>query len=451
MGVLISAQLANAFRVRCRSIGDNLPQLSVGDILCEQIPRLQIYIRFCSCQLNASAMLQEKLDNNQEFKAFVKKIESGEKWRGLPVSSYFVKPMQRITKYPLLIKKILQYTPANHPDYSNLQCALEKAEELCKQVNEGVREKENSDRLEWLQTHVQLDGLQDKLVFNSKTNCLDQRRILHCGSLTKYKSNKELVGFLFNDFLMLTTPLKPLQQPVNDLIFTAKNNPLFRLYKTPIFLNEVLTRLPTDTDHNNDEATSFHLSHIDVVYTLKAETTNERIIWMNKIQDASEVYVETERKKREKAYQARTQRSSGIGRLAVTIVEGCNLVKISNNIVNPYCEVTMGQQSHVTKTLPDTLNPKWGTSMQFFVRNLTTDVLCISVFQKDMFSPDDFLGRTEVKISDIQQETMNNGNQTSSTGNQTSKVLIKHLPLQEVDAGEIVVKLALLLFDESHA
>ena len=27
-----------------------------------------------------------------------------------------------------------------------------------KQVNEGVREKENSDRLEWIQSHVQCDG-----------------------------------------------------------------------------------------------------------------------------------------------------------------------------------------------------------------------------------------------------------------------------------------------------
>ena len=26
-------------------------------------------------------------------------------------------------------------------------------------MNEGVREKENSDRLEWIQTHVQCDGL----------------------------------------------------------------------------------------------------------------------------------------------------------------------------------------------------------------------------------------------------------------------------------------------------
>jgi len=55
----------------------------------------------------------------------------------------------------------LESTPEDHPDHGNLTSALEKAEEICMQVNEGVREKENSDRLEWLQTRVQLEGLND--------------------------------------------------------------------------------------------------------------------------------------------------------------------------------------------------------------------------------------------------------------------------------------------------
>lgn len=59
----------------------------------------------------------------------------------------------------LLLTQILENTPENHPDHSNLKLALERAEELCSQVNEGVREKENSDRLEWIQSHVQCEGL----------------------------------------------------------------------------------------------------------------------------------------------------------------------------------------------------------------------------------------------------------------------------------------------------
>jgi len=36
---------------------------------------------------------------------------------------------------------------------------MARSTELCSQVNEGVREKENSDQLEWLQNHVHCDGL----------------------------------------------------------------------------------------------------------------------------------------------------------------------------------------------------------------------------------------------------------------------------------------------------
>lgn len=60
---------------------------------------------------------------------------------------------------PATVFQILENTPQNHVDHSSLKLALERAEELCSQVNEGVREKENSDRLEWIQTHVQCEGL----------------------------------------------------------------------------------------------------------------------------------------------------------------------------------------------------------------------------------------------------------------------------------------------------
>lgn len=83
--------------------------------------------------------------------------------------------------------QILEYTPTEHPDRQYLQEALAKAEEFCIQVNEGVREKENSDRLEWLQTHVAYneDVLQEKLVFNSLTNSAGPRKLLHYGILHK--------------------------------------------------------------------------------------------------------------------------------------------------------------------------------------------------------------------------------------------------------------------------
>ena len=59
----------------------------------------------------------------------------------------------------VFVCQILEHTAEAHVDRGPLREALERAEELCSQVNEGVREKENSDRLEWIQSHIQSDGL----------------------------------------------------------------------------------------------------------------------------------------------------------------------------------------------------------------------------------------------------------------------------------------------------
>ncbi|XP_076975002.1 intersectin-1 isoform X4 [Tamandua tetradactyla] len=432
--IMCNIKLLKALRVRKKMSGEKMPVKMIGDILTAQLPHMQPYIRFCSCQLNGAALIQQKTDEAPDFKEFVKRLAMDPRCKGMPLSSFILKPMQRVTRYPLIIKNILENTPENHPDHSHLKHALEKAEELCSQVNEGVREKENSDRLEWIQAHVQCEGLSEQLVFNSVTNCLGPRKFLHSGKLYKAKSNKELYGFLFNDFLLLTQIIKPLGSSGTDKVFSPKSNLQYKMYKTPIFLNEVLVKLPTDP--SGDEPI-FHISHIDRVYTLRAESINERTAWVQKIKAASELYIETEKKKREKAYLVRSQRATGIGRLMVNIVEGIELKPCrSHGKSNPYCEVTMGSQCHITKTIQDTLNPKWNSNCQFFIKDLEQEVLCITVFERDQFSPDDFLGRTEIRVADIKKDQGSKGPVT------------KCLLLHEVPTGEIVVRLDLQLFDE---
>ncbi|XP_019482489.1 PREDICTED: intersectin-1 [Hipposideros armiger] len=432
--IMCNIKLLKALRVRKKMSGEKMPVKMIGDILTAQLPHMQPYIRFCSCQLNGAALIQQKTDEAPDFKEFVKRLAMDPRCKGMPLSSFILKPMQRVTRYPLIIKNILENTPENHPDHSHLKHALEKAEELCSQVNEGVREKENSDRLEWIQAHVQCEGLSEQLVFNSVTNCLGPRKFLHSGKLYKAKSNKELYGFLFNDFLLLTQIIKPLGSSGTDKVFSPKSNLQYKMYKTPIFLNEVLVKLPTDP--SGDEPI-FHISHIDRVYTLRAESINERTAWVQKIKAASELYIETEKKKREKAYLVRSQRATGIGRLMVNVVEGIELKPCrSHGKSNPYCEVTMGSQCHITKTIQDTLNPKWNSNCQFFIKDLEQEVLCITVFERDQFSPDDFLGRTEIRVADIKKDQGSKGPVT------------KCLLLHEVPTGEIVVRLDLQLFDE---
>ena len=46
-------------------------------------------------------------------------------------------------------------------------------------------------------------------------------------------------------------------------------------------------------------------------------------------------------------------------------------------------------------------NPHWNASMQFLVKDLQQDILCLTVFDRDFFSPNEFLGRSELRVADI--------------------------------------------------
>ncbi|XP_052244351.1 intersectin-1-like isoform X10 [Dreissena polymorpha] len=463
--ILCNTKLQKALRVRKKMCGVGQVINSIGDILCENIPHLTPYIRFCSCQLNAAALLQRLTETNPKFVEIHKRCVQNPKTKGMPLSSFLLKPMQRITKYPLLIDKILKHTPQSHPDHVHLQDALEASQELCSQVNEGVREKENSDRLEWIQQRVHCDGLPEKITFNSVTNCLGPRKLLHSGVVHKKKSNKELVLLLFNDFLLLTTSNRPMNNTTHS-VFDLTGQVQYKMYKTPVFLNEVMIKDPP-----SDDPEGFTISHIDRVYTLRCNTQSDRDNWVRKLKTASLDYHNTEKKKREKAISspkhnrgvgrllvivlegtnlagnADVRRPAGIGRLLVVIVEGIDLQSRDENGVpslkgkgksDPYCEVSMGAQEHKTKVIPQTLNPKWNASMQFIIRDVDMDSLCITVFDRDLFSPNDFLGRTEIRVKDILQET----------GKQGRRPITKHLVLHEVPTGEVVVKLDLHLFEQ---
>uniref|UniRef100_A0AAR2KW83 Intersectin 2a n=1 Tax=Pygocentrus nattereri TaxID=42514 RepID=A0AAR2KW83_PYGNA len=432
--IMCNTKLLKALRVRKKTAGERMPVQVIGDILSSELAHMQAYIRFCSCQLNAAALLQQKTDASPDFKLFLKKIATNYRCKGMPLSSFLLKPMQRITRYPLLIRNILENTPVGHVDQANLREALERAEELCSQVNEGVREKENSDRLEWIQNHVQCEGVIEHLVFNSLTNCLGPRKLLHSGRVWKTKSSKELWAFLFNDFLLLTYTSKQFSSS-SDKLFSPKSNTMYKMYKTPVFLNEVLVKMPSDPSSDDP---IFHISHIDRVYTLKADSINERTAWVQRIKAASEHFIETEKLKREKAYQARSQKTSGIGRLLVTVQEAVELKPCKpNGKSNPYCELSMGAQCYTSRPQNDTLNPKWNFNCQFFIKDLYQDVLCITIFERDQFSPDDFLGRTEVPVATIKKDQEGKG------------PLTRRLLLHEVPTGEVRVRLDLQLYEQT--
>jgi hypothetical protein len=95
--------------------------------------------------------------------------------------------MQRITRYPLLIKQILQYTELDQ-DRELTERALQTAEGILDTINEAIREQEGHDRLKALSQDLWIG--QGRLDLTAPTRHLGDRKLLREGLLNKAKSGR---------------------------------------------------------------------------------------------------------------------------------------------------------------------------------------------------------------------------------------------------------------------
>lgn len=94
-----------------------------------------------------------------------------------------------------------------------------------------MRSKENTEHLEWVQSHVHTTGLNETLIFNSQTNHMGHRRLLHWGRVLKLRGNRDLLCLLFNDFLLFCKPKHSFTRPVTPSDFEPFGNTQYVIYK----------------------------------------------------------------------------------------------------------------------------------------------------------------------------------------------------------------------------
>ena len=94
--------------------------------------------RFCSSQMSAAALLQNLVESKPEVDSLLRQCQAHARVQGMPLSFYLLKPVKRVTEYPLLVEKLLRCTPDNHPDYIYTKEALNRAKILCDQVKKEI-------------------------------------------------------------------------------------------------------------------------------------------------------------------------------------------------------------------------------------------------------------------------------------------------------------------------
>lgn len=86
--------------------------------------------------------------NNKKFSKFIKKcaLEIIE-CQGLDLASFLLEPVQRIARYPLLLRHILHYTNKTDEDQIGILQALQESEKLLNIINDSVRRHEDQRKI----------------------------------------------------------------------------------------------------------------------------------------------------------------------------------------------------------------------------------------------------------------------------------------------------------------
>ncbi|NWS03799.1 AKP13 protein, partial [Motacilla alba] len=126
----------------------------IGDILVNQFSgenaerMKKTYGKFCGHHNEAVNYFKELYSKEKRFQAFVKKKMSSSLVRRLGIPECILLVTQRITKYPVLLQRILQYTKENEVEHEDLTQSLNLVKDVIAAVNSKVSKYEKKMRLE---------------------------------------------------------------------------------------------------------------------------------------------------------------------------------------------------------------------------------------------------------------------------------------------------------------
>uniref|UniRef100_A0A8C1QHP0 Rho guanine nucleotide exchange factor 26 n=1 Tax=Cyprinus carpio TaxID=7962 RepID=A0A8C1QHP0_CYPCA len=162
------------------------------------------YVTYCSNEVYQQRTLQRLLPS---FKELLTRIEAHPDCRNLPMISFLILPMQRVTRLPLLMDTICQKTPKDSASYEACKKALHVVSKLVRKCNEGARTMERTEMMYTINSQLEFKIKPFPLVSSSRwmvkrgelTAFVEEN-----GIFSKRTSRQHVYFFLFNDVLIVT-------------------------------------------------------------------------------------------------------------------------------------------------------------------------------------------------------------------------------------------------------
>ncbi|NXQ82877.1 ARHGI factor, partial [Nyctibius grandis] len=258
---------------------------NIGDLLVKQFSgengerMKEKYGVFCCGHNEAVSHYKDLLQSNKKFQNLIKKIGNCSIVRRLGVQECILLVTQRITKYPVLVERIIQNTEAGTRDYEELIQALSLIKDTITHVDAMVNECEKGQRLKEIMHKMELKSsgkFKNGLFF--RKDDMGQRRLLLDGMLYWKAASgrlKDILAVLLTDVLLL------LQEKDQKYTFASVDS------KPPVIsLQKLIVR-----EVANEEKAMFLISASlkgPEMYEIHTSSKEERNSWMAHIRRAVE-------------------------------------------------------------------------------------------------------------------------------------------------------------------
>ncbi|XP_060916015.1 rho guanine nucleotide exchange factor 1a isoform X1 [Labrus mixtus] len=251
----------------------------LGDILLEQFSgqcaddMRKTYAEFCSRHLKSVKHYKELLARDKRFQCFIRRVSRGPLLRCHGVQECILLVTQRISKYPVLVQRILDNTMDDEEEVSSLAQALSMVRELLSSIDQQMEDLEKTHRLQEIQ--AKLDPRAETRVRDGslfKPGELFRRRLVHEGTLywkTPGSRLKDIQVLLMTDILVF------LQEKDQRYIFPCLDKP-------PVLsLQNLIVR-----DIANQDRGMFLISDSapPEMYEFHAATKDDKNVWIRHIQ-----------------------------------------------------------------------------------------------------------------------------------------------------------------------
>ncbi|MCJ8734530.1 hypothetical protein PDJAM_G00236190 [Pangasius djambal] len=239
----------------------------------------KVYGKFCSRHNEAVNVYKELHTRDKRFQAFIKKKMSSAVVRRLSIPECILLVTQRITKYPVLLQRLLQHTREPEEEQADVAEALRQMKEVLTGVDSKVNEYEKRRRLKEVYSRTDSKSImrmKSGQMF-AREDLIRGRKLLHDGPLQLKNAAgrlKDVQALLLSDVFVF------LQEKDQKYIFASLDQ-----RSTVISLQKLIVREVA----NEERGLFFITAGIEKpeMVEVHASSKDERNTWMQLIQNAT--------------------------------------------------------------------------------------------------------------------------------------------------------------------